>query len=173
MNYYVIQLIGFAGTVVYFFSFQFKSNKALFRAQFLSYLIYTIHLCLLGAVTGGISYMINTLRSLCLGSRFSWAKSPWMCALLCVLQLATLALTWNGWLSLLPVTANIASTLAGYTFHARKIRLVTMLVNSPLWIIYNAMVGSLAGILDEVVSEASVIVSFVRYGWKNLDFVEK
>jgi hypothetical protein len=47
-----------------------------------------------------------------------------------------------------------------------------MFINSPLWIIYDIIVGSWAGILDEVVSEASMIISIYRYGWKNLDSVE-
>jgi len=46
-----------------------------------------------------------------------------------------------------------------------------MLVNSPLWIIYDVIIGSWAGILDEIVTEISMIVSIFRYGWKNLDSV--
>jgi hypothetical protein len=38
--------------------------------------------------------------------------------------------------------------------------------------LYNILVGSWAGILDEIVTEASMIISIFRYGWKNLDRVE-
>lgn len=48
-----------------------------------------------------------------------------------------------------------------------------MFINSPLWIVYNAMSGSLAGILDEVVTELSMIISIFRFGWKSLDRVEE
>lgn len=68
-RYLMIQGIGLIGTVLFFLSFQCRNNKTLFRMQFLSYLFYTVHLLLLGAVTGGLSYIINTLRSACLGSR--------------------------------------------------------------------------------------------------------
>lgn len=44
-----------------------------------------------------------------------------------------------------------------------------MFVNSPLWIIYDVIVGSWAGILDEVVTELSIIISIIRFGWNNLD----
>ena len=54
-----------------------------------------------------------------------------------------------------------------------KIRVAGIFINSPLWIIYDIIVGSWAGILDEVISEASMIISICRYGWKNLDVVEK
>ncbi len=164
-----VQSIGFCGTALFFLSFQCRSNKNLFRVQFLSYLLYTVHLLLLGAVTGGISYVINTFRSFCLGSSSKFARSRTMCWIICGMQLTALWFTWAGWISVLPVAANIASTIGGYTHNGKKIRLAGMCINSPLWIIYNISVGSLAGILDEVVSEASMILSIVRYGWKNLD----
>ena len=168
-KFLVIQAIGFLGTILFFLSYQFKSNKKLFRIQFLSYLCYTAHLLLLGALTGGISYTINTVRSFCLGSEKEFLKGKQMCCIICILQVAALCFTWNGWLSILPVVANIASTIGGYTYNARKIRVVGMVINSPLWIVYNIAVGSWAGILDEIVTEASMIISIFRYGWKNLD----
>ena len=168
-----IQAIGFVGTILFFVSFQCRNNRSLFRIQFLSYLFYTTHLILLGAITGGISYVINTFRSFCLGSKWPAAKGKGMCIVICLMQLAALFFTWSGWISLLPVAANIASTIGGYTHNPRKIRLAGMLVNSPLWIIYDILVGSWAGILDEVISEVSMVVSIIRYGWKNLNQVEE
>ena len=172
-NYLLIQAIGLMGTFLFFVSTQCKSNKNLFRVQFVSYLCYTIHLLLLGAVTGGISYILNTLRSFCLGSKSEKLKSKWMGGAICLLQLAAMAFTWSGWISVLPIAANIAATIAGYTYNARKIRIAGMFINSPLWIIYDIIVGSWAGILDEVVSELSMIISIVRYGWKNLDSINE
>ena len=168
-----VQGIGLLGTVVFFLSYQCRSNKNLFRVQFLSYLCYTTHLLLLGAVTGGISYVLNTLRSFCLGSKYPVLKEKWVGLCICLLQVAALVFTWEGWYSILPVAANIASTIGGYTFNPRKIRIAGMFINSPLWILYDIIVGSWAGILDEVVTEASMILSIFRYGWKNLDTVEK
>lgn len=165
----LIQLIGLCGTALFFLSYQCRSNRNLFRVQFASYLLYTIHLLLLGAVTGGVSYVLNTVRSFCLAGRQRFLRSWAMCALLCAMQLAALAATWGGWLSVLPVAANIAATVAGYTYSAKKIRLAGMLLNSPLWIVYDILVGSWAGILDEVVSEASMLLSIARFGWKQLD----
>ena len=172
MKFILIQAVGILGTVLFFLSYQCRRNQNLFRVQLLSYLCYTAHLLLLGAVTGGISYILNTVRSFCLGSRHAFLKGKWMCVILCALQVATLYFTWGGWWSVLPVAANIASTVGGYTHNPRKIRVAGMFINSPLWIVYDIAVGSWAGVLDELVSEASMILSIVRYGWKNLDTVE-
>ncbi len=81
-----IQGIGLIGTILFFLSYQCRSNKTLFRIQFVSYLCYTVHLLLLGAVTGGISYILNTIRSFCLGSKNRFLRSWLMCAVLCALQ---------------------------------------------------------------------------------------
>ena len=167
-----IQGIGFLGTVLFFLSYQCKHNNTLFRVQFVSYLCYTVHLLLLGAVTGGISYVLNTVRSFCLSSEKTFLRGKKMCGIICLLQVAALCLTWDGWWSVLPVAANIAATIGGYTYNGRTIRVVGMLINSPLWIVYDIIVGSWAGILDEIVTEASMILSICRYGWKNLDTTE-
>ncbi len=167
-SYIVIQIIGFIGAILFFVSFQCRNNKKLFRFQFLSYLLYTIHLLLLGAATGGVSYIINAIRSFCLSSRCDFGRSKKMCIIICFMQVVALMLTWVGWISILPVAANVAVTIGAYTYNARTIRLVTMLINLPLWIIYNIIVGTWAGIIDEAVSEISIGISIARYGWKNL-----
>ena len=96
-----------------------------------------------------------------------------MCVIICALQVLALVLTWSGWISILPVAANIAATVGGYTHNARKIRIAGMFLNSPLWILYAILVGSWAGILDEIFTESSMILSIVRYGWKNLDQIDE
>ena len=169
----LIQCIGFIGTALFVASYQCKSNRKLFALQFLSYLFYTLHFLLLGAVTGAASYIINAIRSFCLASSNRFARSRTMCAIICAMQLAALCLTWSGWLSLLPIIANIAATIGGYTHNGQKIRAVGMFVNSPMWIIYDILVGSWAGIVDEAITEAAMIISVVRFGWKNLDETEK
>lgn len=169
----LVQVVGLCGTLLFFFSYQCKSNRRLFRVQLASYVFYTAHLLLLGAVTGGISYVINTFRSFCLGAKWKFGRSRAMCVLLCMAQLLALALTWDGWISILPVAANLATTIAGYTHNPRKLRVAGMLVNSPLWIVYDIATGSLAGILDELVTEISMLVSILRFGWKALDRVEE
>ena len=172
IKFLFIQAVGILGTALFFLSYQCKQTKNLFRVQFVSYLCYTLHLLMLGAIIGGISYVLNTLRSFCLGSKYTFLKSKLMCAIICALQVITLIFTWDKWWSVLPVAANIAATIGGYTHNGQKIRIAGMFINSPLWIIYDILVGSWAGILDEIVTEASMIISIIRYGWKNLDSAE-
>lgn len=172
LKYLGIQLVGFLGTGLFLLSFQFKENRKLFRVQLFSYIFYSSHLLLLGAATGGISYIVNCLRAFFLQSNWKFAKSKAMCAIICAMQIAVMAATWSGWISLLPVVANIASTIGGYTKNPQKVRIAGIFINAPLWIVYNIIVGSWAGVMDELVTEVSMVVSIIRFGWKNLDQVE-
>ena len=164
-----IQLIGFIGTFFYFSSYQFKENKKLYRFQFISYIFYVLHFFLLGAITGAISYIINLISSYCLSSNNKKLHSNKMCIILCLSLIVVGCFTWNGIITLLPIIANIAAIIGGYTHNAKKIRFVGIFINSPLWIIHNAIVGSWSGVIDELICEGSMIISVIRYGWNNLD----
>ena len=52
IQYLLIQAVGIIGTVLFFLSYQCKSNRNLFRIQFVCYVCYTAHFLLLGAITG-------------------------------------------------------------------------------------------------------------------------
>ena len=169
---YVIQIIGLVGAATYLVSFQFKKNRHLFMMQAAAYVFYFTHFYLLGALTGGFIYLTNLLRSLFLASKWKWAHSQWACVGLCTLQIIIVYFTWDGWISILPCIANIASTVGGYTYNPKKIRAANMFINSPVCIIYAVLVGSWAGVIDELTSEASIIISIIRYGWHNLDEVQ-
>ena len=71
-------------------------KKYVMNWESVSYLCYTVHLLLLGAITGGISYLLNTVRSFCLGSNRDFLKGRLICCILCILQITTLIFTWNG-----------------------------------------------------------------------------
>lgn len=166
------QFLGLLGAALYFLSYQCRDNRKLYVMQFFSYIFYTTHFLILGAMTRGISYLLNLARSLFLASKWKFARSNKMCIILCFLQMVVAAVTWAGWISLLPICANLATTIGGYTHNAQKIRIATMFVNSPLWIVYNIIIGSWAGVLDEVASEISAMISIYRYGWKNLGEIQ-
>ena len=44
-----------------------------------------------------------------------------------------------------------------------------MCIRDRLWIIYDFIIGSWAGAIDELASMASGIISIRRYGWNNLN----
>ncbi len=169
LKFLLAQILAIAGAVLYFLSYQCRDNRKLYIMQFFSYLVYTVHFLILGAMTGGLSYILNIARSLFLASKWQAARSKKMCFFLCAMQIIVLITTWSGWISIQPVLANIATTVGGYTHNAQKIRIAGIFINSPLWIAYDIIIGSWAGAADELISMASGLVSIKRFGWKNLN----
>ena len=53
VHFILVQAVCFLGTIIFFLSYQCRSNRNLFRMQLASYLCYMTHMFLLGALTGG------------------------------------------------------------------------------------------------------------------------
>lgn len=159
-----IQLLGFVGTGLYFLSYQYKDNRKLFKIQYISYFFYVSHFFLLKAYTGSFSYLVNLIRCHYLSRNNHRSDARTICIVFCFLQVLVAIFTWDSWISLLPVVANIASTIASFTNSAKKIRLTGLFINSPLWIIYNIIVKSWAGVIDELICLTSLVISIFRHG---------
>ena len=168
-----IQSLGFLGTTIYLLSFQFKNNKSLFTCQLISYIFYATHFLLLGAYTGCLSSFGSLLRACFLVSNNEKLHTKKACAFVCLVQILIGVFTFEGWYSILPVIANTSLTIAGFTNNPRHIRTIGIFINSPMWIIYDAIVGSWAGVIDEIITEASIIISVFRYKFNKKEDIIK
>lgn len=167
----VIQAIGFLGVLFFFISFQVKSNKGLFAMQTLGCITFSIQFALLGALSGCLSVLINVLRNLMLTKYNDSRLVRWKgwIAVFSLLSLVTALSTWSGWISLLPVAGTTAGTVGYWTNNAKKIRIANLAVNSPCMLLYDMLVGSWGGVLNEAIAIASILISVARFGWKALD----
>lgn len=161
-NAFFVQGIGLVGTLLMLVSYQCRSVRTMFRVQLLSNFCYAIHLILLGAILGSISSILNACRSYCLCGKWEFGRSKAMCIIICLLQIVALILTWSGWISSLPVVANVVVTIGGYTNNTRIIRLVGLCVTFPMWFTYDILIGSLAGMIDDIMSVSSIMISIRR-----------
>lgn len=170
MSEFIIQLIGFIGVAFFIISYQIKSNRSLFICQLTGCLIFCCQFIIIGAYTGAMSLIVNIIRNLLLlkANDWKWAKSKAALSAIILLLLAITVYTWAGWISLLPF-ASVAVTSIGYwTNNAQKIRL-SQLFGSPCTLVYDAVVGSWGGVLNETLVLISIAVSILRFGWKNMD----
>lgn len=151
-------------------SFQCKAARQLFFIQMLSFFCFIAQFILLGAYTGAITLSIGVCRNFLLSNEGKkWADWKGWQYLVIIAYLVSCYITWENYLSILPTTAIIASTVAGWTHNGKIIRLVGCGFNSPLWIIYDFYSNSWAGVLGESFSMLSIFISIYRYGLKALD----
>lgn len=165
------QIIGFASTALFILSFQIKENKKLFFVQLLSFAISTVHYFMIGAITGSGIMVGNVLR--CVVMYFyndkAWARWKVWPVLLVIGYVTNTVLTWNTWLSILPLIGTLACTYGCWSRNPRTIRLANLILGSPTWLIYDIVLGSISASIMESLTILSILISIIRFGWKALD----
>ena len=76
-------------------------------------------------------------------------------------------LSWHGPISLFVVVAKLLSSVALGIKNTRTIRILNA-ISSPCWLVYNAYMGSITGIVGEAMISLSVLSAIVR-----LDILKK
>ncbi len=166
----IAQGFGILGMILAIFSFQNKGNKGFFILQALSGLSFAVNFFLIGALAAALLNCGNLVRGV-LYARYK--KKKWVLVLvLCIFALCTaysiIFHFWGDWMqvlfAILPFTALTASSISMYTGNGKYIRYVQLFYTSPVWLVHNFYNFSLGGILCEVFSICSVLVSFWRFG---------
>ena len=171
MTDWLIQGIGFVAVAVFILSYQIKSNRWLFLLQLIGSALFCLQFYLLDAKSGCLSLAVNILRNALMMkyNDWKWVQQKWCPVVIALLFTGVLLLTWNGPVSLLAYIALVSSTFAYWTNSPRKIRMVNLVCASPCWLAYDVIVFSLGGIVSESITIVSILVSFLRFGWKGLE----
>ena len=113
--------------------------------------------------------MVNILRNLLLLkiSDWKWVKSKITLSAILLMLFAVTIYTWAGWLSLLPLMSVGITSIGYWTNNAQKIRLSQMF-GSPCTLLYDAIICSWGGVLNESIALVSIAVSIFRFGWSSL-----
>ena len=162
MHDIITQAVGIVAAAATIFSYQFKNNRMLFLFQALGGLLFSVNFLMLGAYTAAFLNLVNLFRGglLAYGDRF---KSYWFAAALMTVYTAVTVATYDSWLSLLILSAQLVGTVTMWSRNGKWIRFGQLVFVSPVWLINNVIIFSLGGIITEVVSIVSVIVSLIRY----------
>jgi len=165
----IAQIFGIFGLIFMVYSFQEKNNKRLFINQGISGLMFFLNFILIGAVSAALFNLTNLIR----GMIFSKPKhKAWHLILIEALYLScfvysvvlTIGSPFQIFLSSLTYLSLVVMTVFMWQNNGRYIRYVQVGLSSPAWIIHNIFNFSLGGLICEILSMASVIVSFIRYG---------
>ena len=164
-----VQAIGFVGVAFFIASYQIKSNKTLCLCQMIGCIIFCVQFFIMGEYTGAVSLIINIIRNLLLVKRAEWKwvdRRSTMLAILALLAAMTIY-TWNGIISLLPFVMVAVTTIGYWSNNAQKIRL-SQFIGSPCVLLYDVLIRSWGGVLNETITLVSIIISVIRFGWNNM-----
>ena len=160
-----IQLIGFVAMGMNIFSFQAKRRNTILTIQIAGRILWSLQFFLLNSPAGLANNILGLTRNVCYTQKekYAWARSRILPAVFVVLFAAVecYIFTVEGPLSLLPMVAMILQTIT-YACNERIIRYATLII-SPMWLIYDAIQPSLAGVLCESFTLVSIFIALFRY----------
>lgn len=170
------QAFGILGSVFIIGSFQMKSNKWLYIFQSIGGLLFTVNFFMVGSYTGSMLNAIGFFRGIILAMGEKWTKK-WIGALVTLAYVTAGVVTFmltcetvmDGVCTVLITLSGVATTLSMWTRNGKIIRWVNFGMNSPTWLVNNIYYFSLGGIITEVVSIVSVLVSFIRFGFNGFE----
>ena len=163
----VAQGLGLVALVVTCLSYQARTTRGIALRQAVGSFFWTAHLLLLCAWTGGLLNLLGLVRGSVYAQRGAraWASRPfwpWLFGALCVASAV-----WSGLVQgegprlMLSTGAQCLGCYALWTVRVRLARLLLVVV-SLLWLVYDALSGSIPGTLCEVFSQLSLYIAIAR-----------
>ncbi len=160
------QIIGIAAMIFSVFSFQMNRHKHIMIMQILATSLFGLQYFLLGAYTGMAVDAVAVVRGIVFYNKDKkWASSNIWIAVFIIMFIVSGIFTWQGPSSLLMTGAMILNTFS-FSFTKPKLVRSTILISSPLVLIYNIITGSIGGIINEICVELSSVVGLLRYDVK-------
>lgn len=162
------QAVGIIASVMNIISFQMKDNRRLYVCQSIGGALFALNFFLLGSYTGALLNLFNLFRGAVLAAGKKWCK--WYTFILIqALYIFSCVITYSGYISVVVTVAQLIGTVILWTRNGKVIRVVQFFTVSPAWLFHNIVCFSLGGIITEVISMGSIIVSFIRFGWKGFE----
>ena len=158
-----IQGIGFVGIAFNIFAVQFNKHWQIVLLKTLGSGLFVIQYILLSAWTGAAMDGIGILRNII----FIFAVQKGKPTLFWIIFFSALtvilgAVTFEGYISFLAIGAKLLSCIAYGINNPRTIRYLG-LPTSMLWIMYNSIHISIAGVINELLVTLSIIIAEIRY----------
>ena len=151
------QLLGVFGMTSLFFMYRQTARKNYLRLKLLSDILWAIHYLLLSAPGGAIPNLVGIVRELVLMYNRKCQTRIHFWAALFITVNAVLALsTLRSAVQLIPIFASMLVTVSLTMSKTSSIRLMSIPI-SIAFLIYDLLVGSWAGVLNETFSLISMI----------------
>ena len=161
--YIIAQSLGVVAVVLGFVNYQVKTREQVLIVHILTTVCFGFHYMLLGAWSGMAMNFVGTVRGVVFyfvgkNGKVSraWAVS------FAVLMGAIGIIGWEAWYSVFAVTGLVINSYSLSFSNPNNIR-KSILVTSPLVIVYDAFVGSFGGVVYESVVIISSIVGLIRF----------
>jgi len=164
MEFIFVQIVGFIALSFIVISFQKNRRSFTLVSQLVGSLLFTVHYFLLGAWVGAAMNGLAIARAYIFNLRDSktWIKSRVVMYIFILFFWIGGILTWDGYLSILPILGMSLECVALWSKNTKHMRWIFLAVR-PLWMTYNIMVGSYAGIMADIFLTTSLLIAVYRF----------
>lgn len=163
------QIVSVIAMMAIILSFQCKSNKKLAFVYGTGATLFAVSYFMLGQPSAALYNIISAIFSImCLKEKY---KTNLNFGIIVALFIVATYFTFENWWSLILMSAVIASAYSMMFKSGKFIRNIRFFYISPIWLINNTvMCFTIGGIICEIITMTSVIVSFIRF--RNTGFEE-
>ena len=159
----IAQIFGVIAVILGFLSYQMRTRRQILLALSATVIALTLHYLFLGAYTGMAMNAVSLLRNIAYDYRDRKAiKSRLIPIAFTAIQVVMGILTWQAWYSIFVLIGIAINTYCVGLCSSQNIR-KSILVTSPLVLIYNIFTMALSGIVFEVVGIVSAVIGIIRH----------
>ena len=161
--YLLGQIFGVIAVVLGFVSYQVRTQKMLLLIQTITTVVFVIHYLLIGAMSGMALNAVAMARNIVYSRRDLkiFSSKGWPIVFAVIMGLIGL-LSWQAWYSIFVVLGLVINSVCMSFKDPQKIR-KSILVTSPLVLIYDVFALSVGGIVYESVAVTSALVGIIRF----------
>ena len=152
------QIFGIIAVILGFVMYQIKDAKRILMVQIFICLVFGIHYFLLEATSGLILNAVGAVRSITYYNRDKLEKCEKYLPVIFAVIMAIMGIFfWEAWYSIFVVVGLVINSVALSFKKPQNLR-KSILISSPLVIIYDAFIMSIGGIIFESVSVISSVM---------------
>lgn len=157
MDFNFAQSLGLLSFMLGTYTFLQKNDKQLKVSLLCLFVCQTAHFYLLGSPTAAAANLLSLFRTF-ISIKFN---KPWVGMVFITVNMIWGGILFDSMLSILPILGACCGTYAVFFLHGIKMRLAFIL-GAVCWITHNILVGSIGGILLEIIVIIANALTSVR-----------
>ena len=156
------QAAGYIAMALTILSFQFRKHRWIMAFMTASSVFWILHYVMLGLYPAAAINTMNMFRNYIYSLRVKKGiNTKLIPAFFVVVAAASVFATWENVWSVLPLMASIIATIANWQTQTTKLKLLSC-PRYGLWLAYDIINGSQAGVINDAFTIGSIVVSLVK-----------
>ena len=163
MDYIIGQILGFVAIALGILSYQMRLLRNLLLLQLITAAVFCLHYLLIGAISGMALNVVGLTRCIVFFRRNLKEKKDTLTPIIFTVITAIVGIfSWEAWYSVFVFSGLVIHAFCMSFSNPQNVR-KSILVTSPLVLIYDAFAHSYGGMVYETIAVISALLGIIRY----------